>query len=160
MQKSGLILSILLGVGAIVLSSTSAIGGMFTMADTAPQWQRQTVVSSTVSQSGSASQRQVQTLTIDREALNEPHSLTIRMASGGTLRGQMVINGQSRSFSGTQTIDLAPYLTAAENTIDITGTYSPQSASVQIALDAPSTSVQYQAGGTGLIDYRLVLQVD
>jgi hypothetical protein len=108
-----------------------------------------------------SSQRQVNTLTLDPANFDQPHELTIETSAN--LSGQITINGDivASLVTGTTSLDIAPYLTAAETTVvEIVGTYHPTSATITLQLIGPDISISHQSSGPGQLDYQLNLAVN
>lgn len=119
-------------------------------------WDTATTVASVQS-----SQRQVNTITLDRADLSEPHELTLETSAN--LSGQIEINGETvASLSkGTTTFDVAPYLTeTGTTTIQITGNYSPRNAAIRLQFVGPSVLIEQQTSGMGQLNYQLNLEVN
>ena len=108
-----------------------------------------------------SSQRQSNTMTLDRANLNEPHELVV--ITSANLEGQIAIDDEvvASLNRGTTTLDVAPYLSADKVTrIDVTGTYSPSTASVTLQFEGPGVSMSQQSSGSGRLEYELNLEVD
>ncbi|NEQ45325.1 MAG: hypothetical protein F6K00_18030 [Leptolyngbya sp. SIOISBB] len=114
-----------------------------------------------MAQVSTSSQRQTNTVTVDRADLSEPHILTIETSA--EVSGDILINGDrvAELTADTTQLDVAPYLTEGSTTaIAVTGTYFPHSAGVRLQFDSPSLAISQQMSGVGRIDYRLNLEVD
>jgi hypothetical protein len=108
-----------------------------------------------------AYQRQINTISISRESLEDPHVLSVRVPAGASLAGQIDINNEVQvPLSGNaSTIDISPYLTTGTVRVTIAGSYTPASETVSINFEGPDTLVQQNNGGTGQLNYQLVLVV-
>ena len=108
-----------------------------------------------------SSQRQSNIMTLDRANLNKPHELVV--TTSANLEGQIEIDGEvvTSLDRRTTTLDVAPYLSAAKTTrINVTGTYSPSTASVTLQFEGPGVSMSQQSSGSGRLEYQLNLEVD
>ncbi|NEP16088.1 MAG: hypothetical protein F6J97_04195 [Leptolyngbya sp. SIO4C1] len=108
----------------------------------------------------SSFQSQETMVDIDSFDLSLPHLLEIS-TTGSQLSGQISLNGVViKTLSGSAiTLDLVPYLEAGENVVEVTGSYSPATASVQLSFTGPGTSITQQTSGSGQLAQTLVLQV-
>lgn len=108
-----------------------------------------------------SSQTQETQLSIDLADLSSPHRLEINAPSGARLSGEVLLNGVLfKKLSGQQLqANLAPYLKRGRNVVQVTGSYYPASASVQMTLDGPGVSLSNQTSGSGNLSLRLGLDV-
>ena len=106
---------------------------------------------------------QVQETTIDVNAANlrQPHILTIS-SSTRSLTGQIKLNGRvlKNITNRDIRINLSPHLRSGENTIEISGNYSPANSSVKVEFIGPNTQVNQQTGGSGKINQLLMIFVE
>jgi hypothetical protein len=107
-------------------------------------------------------QQQTNTISLNRDALAAPHWLTIKVPSGTSLQGTIVINNEARIplDNGLPPLDLSPYLEPGLTQVSITGTFAPTAASASIQFEGPDTMVQQRTVGTGEINYQLNLVVE
>ncbi|MEO1402267.1 MAG: hypothetical protein AAFV72_13630 [Cyanobacteria bacterium J06635_1] len=108
-----------------------------------------------------SSQTQETQVDIAAADLASPHILEISTPGVSQLSGEVLLDGVViKTLSGEQlTFDLAPYLDTGSNVIEVTGRYSPASASVQLTLDGPGLSLSQQTSGSGNLAQTLVLEV-
>jgi hypothetical protein len=101
------------------------------------------------------------TLNLRSSELRQPHLLAIA-TSGTSMTGQITLDGENiQQITETQTeINLAPYLTVGQHTVEITASYTPISASVSVGFTAPGTQVMNQTSGSGRISHILDIRVD
>ncbi len=88
--------------------------------------------------------------------LNQPHMLTVS-TTARSLNATLKINGQTIKtlVNASEVIDLSEHLTSGLQTLEITGTYSPASASTQISLTGPGTQISQQVSGSGKLQQTL-----
>jgi hypothetical protein len=112
-------------------------------------------------QVSTASQRQTNTVTIDRIDLSKPHFLTLK--TDAEVSGAVMVNGArvTELTAATTRLDLAPYLTERGTTeIAVIGHYFPHNATVQLQFEGPDIAINQQSSGVGELNYRLNLEVD
>ena len=88
--------------------------------------------------------------------LNQAHVLTVS-TTARSLNATLKINGQTIKtlVQASEVIDLSNYLASGVQTLEITGTYSPASASTQISLTGPGTQISQQVSGSGKLQQTL-----
>ncbi len=113
-------------------------------------------------QSSSQSTSQQQTsLNLRSSDLRQPHILTIA-TSGTALTGQIILDGEIiKQVTETQVeINLSPYLSVGQHTLEVSVGYTPASASISVELTAPNTQVMNQTSGNGRISHIFNIRVD
>lgn len=92
--------------------------------------------------------------------LNQPYTLTVE-TTGRALNATIKVDGQTIKTLTNQSeaVDLSPYLSSGQHTIEISGTYSPTSASVQVLLTGPGTQISQQVSGGGTLSQTLQISV-
>lgn len=97
---------------------------------------------------------------ISAARLGQAHRLTVQ-SSAHVLSGEIKLDGRTiyRLDGATNTVDLSPHLSTGEHTLEITGTYAPRQASVQIALVGPGATVSHQMSGQGQLANTIRLTV-
>lgn len=105
----------------------------------------------------------IQSDSINISAANrkQPHILKIN-SSGTKIRGTIKINGKIvRRLNGKQSqINLSPYLTRGQKKVEISGSYTPATASVNIEMKSNDNNITQQTSGDGNINYTLNLNVE
>ena len=115
----------------------------------------------TSQQSTSSSGYQSSTLTLSKANLSEPHILSVK-TSGKRLIGKIIINDGElvKQLSGNQVeVDLSPYLSVGENTVEINTRYTPASSTVDIEMNGPQTNVSQQNSGNGVLSSEMKIMV-
>lgn len=92
--------------------------------------------------------------------LNQPYTLTVETTSRA-LNATIKVDGQTIKTLTNQSeaVNLSPYLSAGQHTIEISGTYSPTSANVQVLLTGPGTQISQQVSGGGTLSQTLQISV-
>ena len=108
------------------------------------------------SQSSSQSSQQSSHVYSGTSRLNQPHVLTVS-TTARSLNATLKINGQTIKtlVNASEVINLSEHLTSGLQTLEITGTYSPASASTQISLTGPGTQISQQVSGSGKLQQTL-----
>ncbi|MGF1568411.1 MAG: hypothetical protein ACFCVD_10130 [Nodosilinea sp.] len=104
--------------------------------------------------------RQETQLRINFANLNQSYRLTVQ-TSGAALTGDIKVNGRTIHRLGTSvsSLNLSPHLSMGENLVEISGTYTPAQAAVQISLVGPGTTVSHQMSGQGQLSSQIRLLV-
>lgn len=115
---------------------------------------------STQSSSHSTSQHHG-SLNLRSSELRQPHILAIA-TSGTTMSGQITLDGDMiQQIKETPTeINLSPYLSVGQHTLEISVRYTPASASMSVEFTAPGTQVMNQTSGNGQISHIFNIRVD
>ena len=108
-----------------------------------------------------AVQRQKTTINLDSSNLSVPHLLNISASPRTQLTGKISVDGDLvKQLQGSEvSFDLSPYLSRGRQTIEIAGTYQPESSSVRVKLSSPHTQVTQQMSGSGVFRQTLVIDV-
>jgi uncharacterized protein YxeA len=117
--------------------------------------------SSQSSQSSSNSyQKSSSSVSLRAVDIRQPHILKID-SSGTKFVGQITIDGKvvKKLDSKISEINLSPYLSVGEHTVEISGRYSPASSSIQVELKGPSTNVTQQSSGNGVVNHSMTVTV-
>ncbi len=105
----------------------------------------------------------IQSDSINISAANrkQPHILKIN-SGGAKIRGVIKINGKIvRRLNGNQSqINLSPYLTRGQKKVEISGSYTPVTASVNVEMKSNDNNITQQTSGDGIINYTLNLNVE
>lgn len=105
----------------------------------------------------------IQSDSINISAANrrQPHILKIN-SGGAKIRGTIKINGKIvRRLNGKQSqINLSPYLTRGQKKVEISGRYTPATASVKVEMNSTDNNITQQTSGDGIINYTLNLNVE
>ena len=105
----------------------------------------------------------IQSDSINISAANrrQPHILKIN-SGGAKIRGTIKINGKIvRRLNGKQSqINLSPYLTRGQKKVEISGNYTPATASVKVEMNSTDNNIIQQTSGDGNINYTLNLNVE
>jgi hypothetical protein len=111
-------------------------------------------------QSGNLSQQQT-TLNLHSANLKHPYVLSVS-TSGTQIRGQIVLDGKVLQLlrGDRQQINLSPYLTVGEHTVEISAIYAPASSAIRVEFSGVGTSMGQQTSGSGRLSHILVIQVD
>ena len=122
--------------------------------------QSHSTVQSAQSSSQSSSQH-YSSLNWRSSELGQPHLLAIA-TSGTAMTGQITLDGNMiHQIKETRTaINLSPYLSVGQHTLEISVTYTPASASVSVELTAPGTQVMNQTSGNGRMSHIFNIRVD
>lgn len=113
-----------------------------------------------VSQRNNVVSESYQSTSINVDA--SPVNLKIRPDRGTFFTGKVTIDGtviENLSGSKETSINLSPYLDSGENTIEISGYYSPARSSVHVELSADNNIVSQETGGNGKLNQTLILDV-
>lgn len=104
---------------------------------------------------------QSDSLNISAANRKQPYILKIN-SSGAKIRGVIKINGKVvRRLNGNQSqINLSPYLTRGQKKVEISGSYTPATASVKVEMNSTDNNVTQQTSGDGIINYTLNLNVE
>ncbi len=115
---------------------------------------------STYSSSQSSSQHH-SSLNLRSRELGQPHILAIA-TSGSAMTGQITLNGKIiQQIQETRTeINLSPYLSVGQHTLEILVSYTPPSASMSVEFTAPGTQVMNQTSGNGQMSHIFNIRVD
>lgn len=100
------------------------------------------------------------TISIEHKNLRQPQILKIN-ASNARLNGHITIN-QNRIIklgNKQESINLSPYLFRGKNTIEISGSYSPQNSRINIEFSGTGNQVTQQTGGSGILKHTLIINV-
>ena len=89
----------------------------------------------------------------------QPYMLTVE-TTGRALNAAVKVDGQTIKTLTNQSeaVNLS-HLSAGQHTVEISGTYSPTSASVQILLTGPGTQISQQVSGGGTLRQTLQISV-
>jgi hypothetical protein len=97
----------------------------------------------------------------DSLRLNQPYTLTVE-TTGRALNADVKVDGQTIKtlVNQSEVINLSPHLSAGQqHTVEISGTYSPASATAQILLTGPGTQISQQVSGRGVLLQTLQISV-
>ncbi|HEY9640616.1 MAG TPA: hypothetical protein V6C57_09030 [Coleofasciculaceae cyanobacterium] len=121
---------------------------------------QQSAQQSDSTQSGSFSQQQT-TLNLNAANLKQPYILSVSTA-GAQLNGQIVLDGKVIQVlsSDRAQINLSPYLTVGQHTVEISADYAPASSSIRVEFSGVGTSISQQTSGSGRLRHILLIQVD
>ncbi len=116
--------------------------------------------SSQSSQSSSSYQKSSSSVSLRAVDVRQPHILKID-SSGTQFVGKVTINGKvvKKLDSKISEINLSPYLSVGEHTVEISGRYSPASSSIEVELKGPSTNVTQQSSGNGIVNHSMSVTV-
>jgi hypothetical protein len=91
---------------------------------------------------------------------NQPYTLTVE-TTGRALNAELRVDGQTIKtlVNQSEVIDLSPHLSAGQHSVEISGTYSPVSATAQILLTGPGTQISQQVSGRGVLRQTLQISV-
>jgi hypothetical protein len=100
-------------------------------------------------------------LNLRSSELRQPHILAIA-TSGTAMTGQITLDGEMiQQIKETRTeINLAPYLSVGQHTLEISVSYTPASASMSVGFTAPGTQVMNQTSGNGRMSHIFNIRVD
>ncbi len=130
---------------------------------TTMNYSKNTVYSSsfTTAQSQTSYQQQTTGISVNSNALNSPHILSIKTTDNTQMDGEVTVNGVViKKLQGSQTsFNLSPYLEKETNNVEISGTYKPASSEVKIEFSGPNTNVTQQMSGNGRLNQTLVITV-
>ncbi|NES23073.1 MAG: hypothetical protein F6K41_30180 [Symploca sp. SIO3E6] len=91
----------------------------------------------------------------------QPHILSISAPTATELTGEIQIDSrviQTLSNDNHQ-INLSPYLTTGRHTIEISGSYSPETASVTVEFTGNRKQITLQTGGDGNLSQTIIFDV-
>ena len=117
--------------------------------------------SSQSSQSSNSSyQKSSSSVSLRAVDIRQPHILKID-SSGTQFVGKVTIDGKvsKKLDSKTSEINLSPYLSVGEHTVEISGRYSPATSSIQVELKGPGTNVTQQSTGNGVVNHTIIVTV-
>jgi hypothetical protein len=111
--------------------------------------------------SGSSYQKSSSSVSLRALDIRQPHILKIDSSSGTQFVGKVTIDGKEvkKLDSKTSEINLSPYLSLGEHTVEISGHYSPVSSSIKIELKGPNTNVTQQSSGNGVLNHSMTVTV-
>lgn len=118
--------------------------------------------SSQSSQSSNSSyQKSSSSVSLRAVDVRQPHILKIN-SLGTQFVGKVSIDGKvsKKLDSKTSEINLSPYLSVGEHTVEISGRYSPVSSSIQVELKGPGTNVTQQSSGNGVVNHTMTVTVE
>ena len=115
----------------------------------------------TSQQSSSSSSYQTSSIGLSAANLKDPHILSIK-TSGNKLAGEIRINGKvvKQIRNKKVDIDLSPYLSVGNHTVEISARYSPSNSGVSVDFKAPGTSNTQEVSGDGSLNYRMDVNVN
>jgi hypothetical protein len=110
--------------------------------------------------SGNSYQKSSSSVSLRAVDIRQPHILKIN-SSGTQFVGKVTIDGKvsKKLDSKTSEINLSPYLSVGEHTVEISGRYSPASSSIQVELKGPGTNVTQQSSGNGAVNHTMTVTV-
>jgi predicted lysophospholipase L1 biosynthesis ABC-type transport system permease subunit len=117
--------------------------------------------SSQSSQSSNGSyQKSSSSVSLRAVDVRQPHILKID-SSGTQFVGKVTIDGKvaKKLDSKISEINLSPYLSVGEHTVEISGRYSPGSSSIKVELKGPGTNVTQQSSGNGVVNHSMTVTV-
>lgn len=90
----------------------------------------------------------------------QSHMLAVE-TTGRSLNATLKVNGRTvKSLTRlSETINMTPHLSSGQNTIEISGSYSPASASTRLSLSGPGTQMTQQVSGGGRLNQTLSISV-
>ena len=117
--------------------------------------------SSTTAQSQTSYHQQTTGISVNSNALNSPHILSIKTTDNTQIDGEVSVDGLViKKLQGSQTsFNLSPYLEKQTKKVEISGTYKPASSLVKIEFSSPNTNVTQQMSGNGRLNQTLVITV-
>jgi hypothetical protein len=106
-------------------------------------------------------QEQETRINVNQNQLNFPYLLSLKTSSTN-LQGKIEVNGKviTTKLNSNTVIDLSRYLNQGQNTVLITGSYSPANSSVTINLQGNGSNVTQTTGGNGQIKQKITVYVD
>lgn len=115
---------------------------------------------STTAKSLNSFVQQTTAISLDSNALKTPHILSVKAIKNTELIGQITLNGKAiAKLQGSQSLNLSPYLTQGINQVEILGSYTPQTASVQIQFSGSDTLATQEVSGNGQLQQTLIIKV-
>jgi uncharacterized protein YxeA len=110
--------------------------------------------------SGNSYQKSSSSVSLRAVDVRQPHILKIN-SSGTQFVGKVTIDGKvsKKLDSKTSEINLSPYLSVGEHTVEISGRYSPATSSIQVELKGPGTNVTQQSSGNGVVNHTITVTV-
>ncbi|MDJ0675816.1 MAG: hypothetical protein QNJ36_10620 [Calothrix sp. MO_167.B42] len=116
--------------------------------------------SSASQQSSSSSSYQKSSVGLNAANLGKPHMLSVH-SSANQLTGEIRIDGKvvKQIRNNKVDINLSPYLSVGEHTVEISARYTPADSDVSIEFNAPGTSNNQQTSGNGSINYQMDVSV-
>ena len=126
-------------------------------------YSKNTVYSSsfTTAQSQTSYQQQTTGISVNSNALNIPHILSIKTTDNTQINGEVTVDGVViKKLQGSQiSFNLSPYLEKQTKKVEILGKYKPASSSVKIEFSGPNTNVTQQMSCNGKLNQTLVITV-
>ena len=115
----------------------------------------------TTAQSQTSYQQQTTGISVNSNALNIPHILSIKTTDNTQINGEVTVDGVViKKLQGSQiSFNLSPYLEKQIKKVEISGKYKPASSSVKIEFSGPNTNVTQQMSGNGKLNQTLVITV-
>ena len=99
-------------------------------------------------------------LNLSSKNLKFPYFLTISTTSK-QLNGQVILDGKliKQIINNKETINLSPYFSLGQNSIELIANYFPPSASVKVKFSGVGTSSTQETSGSGKVKYTLLITV-
>ncbi len=116
---------------------------------------------SSQSSSNSSYQKSSSSVSLRAVDIRQPHILKID-SSGTKFVGKITIDGKviKKLDSKISEINLSPYLSIGEHTVEISGRYSPASSSIKVELRGTGTNVTQQSSGNGVVNHTMTVTVE
>jgi hypothetical protein len=110
--------------------------------------------------SSNSSNIQRNSLSISTANLKQPHILKIN-SPNAKLQGEIKINGKvvRRLKNNQSEINLSPYLSVGQQKVQVSGRYTPATASVSVEMKSSDSNISQQSSGSGTLNYTLDLNV-
>lgn len=112
--------------------------------------------------SAKSSQNQQTAVNLSLSDLNEANLLSITASQPETqLTAGVSLNGQFiKSLTDDDNVlDLSPYLTLGKQVVSISGNYTPENASIEIAYRGKKTRISQKTTGTGELQQQFIFHV-
>ena len=92
---------------------------------------------------------------------NQPHILSISTPTATELTGEIQVDSRviHTLSNDDNKINLSPYLTTGRHTIEISGNYSPETASVTVEFTGNRKQITLQTGGDGSLNQTIIFDV-
>jgi hypothetical protein len=111
-------------------------------------------------QSNDSSGYQQSIINLNAANLNQPHILSVS-TSGTELHGEISVDGKvlKQLSKNTFQMNLSPYLSLGQHTVEISARYAPASSSASMELNGPGINVTQQTSGNGTLNYSITVTV-
>ena len=107
-------------------------------------------------------QQQTTRINLDSQNIRQAHNLVIRSDSGTELTAEITVDGiVVKTIKGRGgTVNLSRFLSRGRHNIQISGSYTPASSSVQVEFSGSGTTVDQAIEGSGIVRQIFIIDVE